>query len=234
MLLQNLQAATFIRRYKRFLVDVQKADGSVVTVHCPNTGSMQGCLCPGNRVMISSSDNLRRKYRHTLEMIAVKGYWVGINTMRTNYLVREALEAGLVAELGHVDQIQAEVKVSPASRLDFLVVKGGEKIYIEVKNCTLVEGEAALFPDAVTSRGTRHLLELAALLAPGVRAMIFFCVQRQDGSFFAPADHVDALYGETLRRVAAQGVEVVAYQARVQPPEVVLRHGLPVKMAYGG
>ena len=230
MRLQDLQPATLIKRYKRFLVDVERTDGTVLTVHCPNTGSMRGCLSPGNRVMISSSDNAKRKYRHTLEMIEVNGYWVGINTMRTNYLVREALEAGLVGELGPVDLIQPEVKVSKGSRLDFLVVQGGEKIYIEVKNCTLAEGDAALFPDAVTARGTRHLHELAALLAPGVRAMIFFCVQRQDCRFFVPADHIDALYGETLRRVVAQGVEVVAYQALVQPGEITITHGLPVRV----
>ncbi len=211
-------------------MDVERPDGTVLTVHCPNTGSMRGCLTPGNRVMISCSDNPKRKYPHGLEMIEVDGYWVGINTMRTNHLVREALEAGIVAELGRVDRIQAEVKVSKHSRLDFLVDKGGERIYLEVKNCTLVEGEAAMFPDAVTARGTKHLHELAELLAPGVRAMIFFCVQRQDGMFVAPADHIDPLYGETLRQVVERGVEVVAYQATVQPSEITLRDGLPVRL----
>lgn len=211
-------------------MDVERADGTVLTVHCPNTGSMRGCLTPGNRVMISYSDNPKRKYPHGLEMIEVDGYWVGINTMRTNHLVREALEKGIVAELGQVDRIQAEVTVSRHSRLDFLVVKGGEKIYLEVKNCTLVEGEAAMFPDALTARGTKHLLELAGLVGQGVRAMVCFCVQRQDGKFFEPADHIDPLYGETLRKVAAQGVEVVAYQALVQPSEITIRNSLPVRL----
>jgi sugar fermentation stimulation protein A len=231
MILQELQAATLIKRYKRFLVDVTLPDGALLTVHCPNTGSMRGCLAPGNRVMLSCSANPDRKYPHTLEMIEVDGYWVGINTMRTNHLVREALEAGVVAEVGQVDMIQAEVKVSSHSRLDFLVVKGEEKIYLEVKNCTLVEGGgAALFPDAVTSRGTKHLLELAELVAQGARAMIFYCVQRQDGHFFAPADHIDPLYGKTLREVAARGVEVVAYQAQVGPGEITIRQRLPVRL----
>ncbi len=231
MILEDLQSATFIKRYKRFLVDVERPDGSLLTVHCPNTGSMRGCLTPGNRVMISRSDNPKRKYAHTLEMIEVNGYWVGINTMRTNHLVREAIEAGIIAELGQVDKIQAEVKVSRQSRLDFLVVKGVEKIYLEVKNCTLVEEGAALFPDAVTSRGTKHLQELAELVTQeGVRAMILYCVQRQDGTFFAPADHIDPLYGETLRKVVAQGVEVVAYQATVQPAEVMIKKALQVRL----
>ncbi|MEN8258387.1 MAG: DNA/RNA nuclease SfsA [Thermodesulfobacteriota bacterium] len=230
MILHDLQPATFIKRYKRFLVDVERPDGTILTVHCPNTGSMRGCLNPGNRVMISRSDNAKRKYPHTLELIEVEGCWVGINTMRTNHLVREALEKGLVAELGQVDRIQPEVKVSKRSRLDFLVSKGEEKIYIEVKNCTLVEDGKAMFPDAVTARGTKHLEELADLLGPGVRAMIFFCVQGQDGDFFAPADHIDPLYAETLRKVVEQGVEVVAYQAQVQPPEVVIKQGMPVSI----
>lgn len=230
MILQDLQAATLIRRYKRFLVDVARPDGSLLTVHCPNTGSMRGCLAPGNRVLLSVSGKAGRKYAHTLEMIEVDGVWVGVNTMRTNHLVREALEAGLVAEVGRVDQIQAEVTVSSRSRLDFLVVKGGEKIYLEVKNCTLVEGDAALFPDAVTARGTKHLHELVELVEQGARAMIFFCIQRGDGRFFAPADHIDPLYGQTLRAVVTRGVEVVAYQARVGPGEIIVRQRLPVRL----
>lgn len=211
------------------------ADGSVLTVHCPNTGSMRGCLTPGNKVMISCSENPKRKYPHTLEMIEVGGYWVGINTMRTNHLVREALEAGIVVELGRVDRIQAEVTVSKQSRLDFLVVKGDVKIYLEVKNCTLVEeGGAAMFPDAVTARGTKHLLELADLVKQGARAMIFFCVQRQDGKFFAPADHIDPLYGATLRAVVARGVEIVAYQAQVGLKEITIKNGLQVRLESNG
>ncbi len=230
MILHDLQPATFIKRYKRFLVDVEKPDGTVLTVHCPNTGSMRGCLHPGNKVMISRSDNAKRKYPHTLELIEVNGYWVGVNTMRTNHLVREAMEKGIVSELGQVDRIQPEVKVSSHSRLDFLVVKAEERIYIEVKNCTLVEEGVAMFPDAVTARGTKHLEELANLLEPGVRAMIFFCIQRQDGTFFAPADHIDPLYGETLRKVVGQGVEVVAYEAQVQPSEVTLLKSMQVNL----
>lgn len=230
MILKDCRSATFIKRYKRFLVDVQKSDGTLLTVHCPNTGSMRGCLSPGSRVMISRAANPKRKYPYGLEMIEVDGSWVGINTMRTNHLVREALEAGVVAELGRVDEIRAEVKVSAGSRLDFLVVKDCRNIYLEVKNCTLVEEGVAMFPDAVTSRGARHLEELVQLVARGHRAMIFFCVQRQDGRCFAPADHIDRRYGDTLRRVAARGVEVVAYEARVTPAEIVVQTPLPVKL----
>ncbi|MDA3833884.1 MAG: DNA/RNA nuclease SfsA, partial [Spirochaetales bacterium] len=140
MILENCEEAIFIKRYKRFLVDVERQDGSVFTVHCPNTGSMRGCLASGNRVMISRSENLKRKYSHTLEMIQVDGFWVGINTMYTNRLVREAFEKNLVSEVGPVDSIQPEVVVSAGkSRLDFLLMQGERRIYVEVKNCTLVE-----------------------------------------------------------------------------------------------
>lgn len=220
-----------IKRYKRFLVDVELADGTILTAHCPNTGSMRGCLTAGNPVMLSTSDNPKRKYPHSLEMIQVNGFWVGINTNRTNHLVREAIDNGVVSEFASVDSVQPEVTVSGKSRLDFLLCSGETKIYVEVKNCTLVEDEgAALFPDAVTSRGTKHLLELAELKKKGHRAVIFFCVQRMDGRFFSPAAHIDPLYAETLRKVIGQGVEVVAYQAKVSPEEIRVSHSLPVRV----
>ncbi len=231
MILENLEEATFIKRYKRFLVDVKRQDGSVFTVHCPNTGSMRGCLTPGNRVMISKAENLKRKYSHTLEMIHVDGFWVGINTMYTNRLVREAFEKNMVTEVGLVDAIQPEVRVSAGkSRLDFLLLQGSQKIYVEVKNCTLVEDGLAQFPDAVTSRGQKHLKELLALVQAGYRGIIFFCVQRGDGSAFTPARHIDPVYAKTLEEVTAQGVEVVVYRARVTPTEIVITESMAVEL----
>lgn len=181
------------------------ADGSLLTVHCPNSGSMAGCGVEGSPVLLSRSDNPRRKYAHTWEMVHVNGGWVGINTARTNHLVREAFADGVVGEIGPVDEIRAEVKVSDRSRLDFLLTRGERRIYVEVKNCTLVENGAAMFPDAVTSRGTKHLEELAVLHRQGFGAVIFFCVQRGDGAYFTPAAHIDPVYAETLRRVVAEG-----------------------------
>ncbi len=231
MILENIEEALFIKRYKRFLVDVQRRDGSTFTVHCPNTGSMRGCLTPGNPVVISRSENLKRKYSHTLEMIQVNGFWVGVNTMYTNRLVREAFEKNIIMEVGTVDSIQPEVQVpSGKSRLDFLLMQGGEKIYVEVKNCTLVEDGLAQFPDAVTTRGQKHLEELLALVQAGHRGIIFFCVQRGDGEAFAPARHIDPVYAETLERVVAQGVEVMAYRALVTPSEIVIRETLDVRL----
>jgi len=156
---------------------------------------------------------------------------VGINTGRTNHLVREAIESGVITDFGKIDRIQAEVKVSAGSRLDFLLFRGNEKIYMEVKNCTLVEGRRAMFPDAVTSRGTKHLRELAELAHGGHGAAIFFCVQRMDGEVFAPAAHIDPLYARTLTEVVEQGVKVMAYQAVVGPAEIRLTHSMPVLLA---
>ncbi len=226
----KMQHATFLRRYKRFLVDVKFSDGGEMTVHCPNTGSMRGCLTPGNEVYLSRSDNPKRKYAHTLEMIMVDKTWVGINTNRTNHLVREAMEKGLVKELGALDEIRSEVKVSDQSRLDFLVRRGQKKIYIEVKNCTLVEDGTAMFPDAVTERGRRHLLELMALKKKGWGAALIFCVQRMDADRFRPAAEIDPLYSETLAAAAEAGVGVWAYQADVGPEQIEIVRSLPVKL----
>jgi len=227
---QKLQSAFFLRRYKRFLVDVELPGGGEMTVHCPNTGSMRGCLTPGNRVYLSRSDNPKRKYAHTLEMIMVNQTWVGINTIRTNHLVREAMEKGLVKELGDPDEIKSEVKVSDRSRLDFLVRRGQRKIYIEVKNCTLVENGTAMFPDAVTERGRRHLQELMALKKKGWDAGLIFCVQRMDADRFRPAAEIDLLYSEILAAAAQAGVGVWAYQADVAPGQIEIVRSLPVKL----
>ncbi|MBC8317918.1 MAG: DNA/RNA nuclease SfsA [Desulfobulbaceae bacterium] len=230
MILPLLEPALFVKRYKRFLVDVEMADGSILTVHCPNTGSMRGCLSPKSPVMLSRSDSPTRKYPHTLEMIQVDGNWVGINTSRTNHLVREAIENGIIHEFGKVGDIKAEVKVSGKSRLDFLLQRVDNQLYVEVKNCTLVENGTAMFPDAVTERGTKHLRELIDLKGQGFDAAVFFCVQRMDGQEFAPAAHIDPLYAATLAEAAAAGVMVVAYQATVGPEEIKITHALPVRL----
>ncbi|HIJ78611.1 MAG: DNA/RNA nuclease SfsA [Desulfobulbaceae bacterium] len=227
---QSLQPATLIKRYKRFLADVELADHSRLTVHCPNTGSMLGCKEPGLAVLISCSDNPKRKYPHTLEMVRVGDSWVGVNTARTNQLVREAVEQGLVAEFGRVDSIRAEVKVSANSRLDFLLTCDGAHLYLEVKNCTLAVGRAAMFPDAVTTRGAKHLEELLTLRKAGHRAAVFFCVQREDVDYFSPAAHLDPQYAATLIEVARQGVEVLAYRAWLTPEEIRVVHPLEVRL----
>lgn len=227
---QILQEGKLVRRYKRFLADVELADGSVITAHCPNSGSMLGCKEPGSPVLLSRSDNPKRKYPHTFEMVRVGSVWVGINTVLTNKLVREAIEQGKIKEFGKVDEVQSEVKVSDKSRLDLLLTKGNEKIYIEVKNCTLVENGMAMFPDAVTTRGAKHLQELLELKKAGHAAVIFFCVQRTDGERFVPASHIDQNYGKMLKDVCRQGVVPLAYQWDVQPAGIELFQQLQVDL----
>ena len=215
------------RRYKRFLADVILENGTTCTVHCPNSGSMRGCSEPGSPVIISRSDNPGRKYPWTLELVQANGVWIGINTSRTNALVREGLENGIITDFGVPREIRREVRVSQASRLDFLVETAQGRLYLEVKNCSLAENGTALFPDAVTVRGARHLEELARLRMHGFGAALLFCVQREDNDRFMPAASIDPHYAQTLVRVWRQGVQVVAYQARVTPEEIKIIRPLP-------
>lgn len=226
---QRLLAGRLERRYKRFLADVRLDNGELHTVHCPNSGSMLGCLAPGSPVRLSRAANLQRKYPLTLEMVEVNGVWVGINTGLANRLVREALEEGVIDAFGAITAIRAEVKVSGRSRLDFMLSRAdGRATYLEVKNCTLADAGVAMFPDAVTARGARHLEELMALAARGQGAAVLFCVQREDAVCFAPAAHIDPHYGAMLARAARNGVQVLAYQAEVAPRGIRLARRLPV------
>ncbi|HIJ89741.1 MAG TPA: DNA/RNA nuclease SfsA [Deltaproteobacteria bacterium] len=227
---QTLQAGKLVSRYKRFLADVRMDDGRMLTVHCPNSGSMSGCREPGSPVLISLADNPKRKYVHTLEMVRVDTTWVGVNTSRTNGLVAEAIGGGVVAELAGIETIRPEIKVSAESRLDFLLTRGDERIYVEVKNCSLAKDRAAMFPDAVTARGAKHLAELLALRQTGYRAVVFFCVQREDVDYFAPAAHIDPGYALALREVASHGVEVLAYGATLSPEAITVVRPLPVQL----
>jgi len=226
------QSGTLIKRYKRFLADIALADNSVLTVHCPNSGSMRGCSTPGSPVIISKSDNPGRKYAWTLEMVHENGVWIGVNTGLTNKIVREALENGTIADFGPITSVHPEITVSDKSRLDFLMQTEIGPVYIEVKNCSLVQGDEALFPDAVTARGTKHLRELERLKDNGVRAAVLFCVQRSDGRCFRPAHEIDPLYARTLYEVRNNGVQVLAYRASVQPDSITITGKLPLCEEY--
>jgi len=226
---QKLQPGILVRRYKRFLADIKLENDKIITVHCPNSGSMLGCSEPGSPVMLSRSDNPKRKYPHTLEMVQSGTTWVGVNTSLTNRLVREALENRAISEFGKLDAITQEIKTSDNTRLDFLLEQQGKKIFMEVKNCSLAKKRIAMFPDAVTARGTKHLLELAALRQQGHMAAVLFCVQREDADSFMPAAHIDPVYAETLAKVAAAGVIVLAYQAEISPEEIKIARKLPLK-----
>ncbi|SRR6056297_2299905 len=213
-----LFAGTLLRRYKRFLTDIERPDGTIITAHTPNTGSMKQCAVPGYPVLFSVATNPKRKLPWTLELIRVGTDWVDTHTQRSNQLVAEALAQGWITEFRDY-QVRAEYAFG-GSRIDFLLTKGNEKVLLEVKNVTLCcSAETACFPDAVTLRGQKHLLELQEAKHQGYRSVIFFLVQRSEAQFFSPADEIDPEYGRLLRQVAATGVEVLAYKTHTTPEE---------------
>ncbi len=218
-------------RYKRFLADVELEGGEIVTAHCPNTGSLLGCKRAGSRVWLRDSKNPLRKLRHTWQAIRVGRSWVNVDTSLPNRVVREAVEAGVVPSLAGYQRLRPEVPYGRASRIDLLLEKDdAPPCYVEVKSTTLTEGRVALFPDAVTARGLKHLEELIEVVRSGARAVQFFFVSRRDVEVFRPADAIDPAYGEALRHALAAGVEVLAWRTRVAPRLLELEHELPIEL----
>ncbi len=216
-----------LRRYKRFFTDIELSDGRVVIAHTPNTGSMKQCAIAGHNVLISKSDNPKRKLQYTLELIRVGNTWVDTHTQRTNRVVEEALRNNWIKSLEDY-QVQPEYKFGE-SRIDFYLEKAAEQVLLEVKNVTLCcNGTTACFPDAVTIRGQKHLRELLAAKKQGYRAVIFFLVQRAETTEFSPADDIDSEYGRLLREVVAGGVEAMAYKTIVTPQENRIGEQIPV------
>lgn len=224
----QLLSGRLLLRYKRFLADIELADGRIVTAHCPNSGSMTGCALPGSPALLSVSSKPSRKLPYTWELVQADGVWVGINTSLTNRLAREGIENGTVAELAGYDSVRGEVPYGAHSRLDFMLSGARGDCFVEVKNVTLLSGKRALFPDAVTMRGQKHLRDLMEIVAVGRRGVIFFVVQRGDATSVSPADSVDPEYGRLLRQAVESGVEAIAYQALVSPIEIRLLQRLPV------
>ena len=219
-----------LRRYKRFLADIQLPAG-VVTAACPNTGSMMGCCEAGSRVWLSESDSATRKYRHTWELVEVGRTMVGINTGLPNALVAEAIAGGVITELSGYGSVRREVAFGEErSRVDLLLESPGrEPCYVEVKNVTAAATRGvALFPDCVSERGAKHLRELIRLKRQGLRPVQVYCVQRGDVREVRPADGIDVEYGRTLREAIAAGVEVLAYRAKVTSSEIRIEKQIPV------
>jgi sugar fermentation stimulation protein A len=223
--------ARLIRRYKRFLADVRLEDGRELTVHCPNPGSMLDTQAPGAAVRCSTHDDPRRKLRHTLEMIRVGRCWVGLHAVKANAVVRHALEFHAFAPFAGYREIAREVPVEEGSRFDFRLAGHYDHdvpCWIEVKSVTLCAEGRARFPDAVTTRGRRHLEHLMARKRAGERAALLYIVQRADANSVAPADDIDPAYGATLREAANAGVEIHALSARVLSDRIRLERILPV------
>ncbi len=219
-----LLAGKLIKRYKRFLADIQLASGEIITAHCPNTGPMTGVSTPGSLVQISQSSDRQRKLPYTWEAIEVNDTqptWVGVNTALPNRVVKLALEQRLFPELaGKYEYIRTEVKygLDGQSRIDFLLTGEDSQppIYLEVKSVTLAQGKVALFPDTVTTRGQKHLRELMALIPKAKPVMLYF-INRGDCLAFAPGDRCDPVYGELLREAVAAGLEVLPYRFEITP-----------------
>jgi sugar fermentation stimulation protein A len=219
-----LRRGVLVRRYKRFLVDVELPSGEVVTMHCPNTGAMTGCAEAGSTVWYSTHADARRKYRHSLELVeTARGDRIGIHSARANALVAEALATGTIVELGHC-RTRSEVAAPGAeSRFDFglLDAAGSLSGFLEVKSVTLsLEDGWGAFPDVRSTRAVRHANALTRVRRQGGRAILLFCVQHTAIVRLRPADHVDPSYGMALREARDAGVEIIAYRTQLDPEEI--------------
>lgn len=218
-----------IRRYKRFLSDIELDTGELVVAHCTNSGSMKSCLENGAEVYLSPVNDPKRKTRFTWEMIKINNGWVGINTGIPNKLAYEAIVAGTIPGLEGYTKVKREVKFED-SRFDVYAENKEEKCFIEVKNVSMKENEFALFPDAVTIRGQKHLKTLMEVKKLGIRAVMLYIIQRSDVEIFAPAKTIDPEYASLLKKAIETGVEVIPMQAKVTPKGVDLKKRLPIKL----
>jgi len=223
-----LEHATLVKRYKRFLADVHHPEFGEITVHCPNTGSMKNCWQPGWDVWLQKSDNPKRKYPYTWVLTKnEQDEFIGINTQIANQLVYQALCDNVISEIGDIVEIKKEVKYGEEnSRIDLLLEhQDGSQNYIEVKSVTLKEQDGfGYFPDAVTTRGQKHIRELIACVKAGHRATLFFAVQHSGITQMKIAEHIDAEYASLITQAIAAGVLVVAYAANISQTEIVLDH----------
>lgn len=230
-----LEEGRLLKRYKRFFADIECADGSLVTAHCANTGSMKNCMAEGARVWFSRNDDPKRKLKATWELVETPhGRMACINTGRANRLVEEALSAGVITELAGFTQLRREVKYGEEnSRADFCLELDGQSVFVEVKSVTLgfADSATAAFPDAVTTRGTKHLRELTALAASGQRAVLIYCVNLSEITAVRAAKEIDPEYAAALAEAKAAGVEVLAYGTSITPSTIAVTHPLSTKLS---
>lgn len=220
---ERLREGKFLKRYKRFFADVQ-IDGKTVVAHVPNTGSLKTCLFEDAPCIVTETDNPQRKLKATLHFIQTPTSWVGVNTSLPNFLVYEAWQTKLIPEWRKFQAAQREYKISKESRLDMVLAPDDEHLrdkkklhYIEVKNVTYALDGTAYFPDAVSTRGQKHLQELMRLKKEGSGAEIVFVIQRHDCKSFAPADDIDPEYGKLLRQARKEGVTIRALACKIDP-----------------
>ena len=225
---KRLIKGKFIKRYKRFFADI-KLNKEIITAHCPNTGSMMGLLNTNNDVWISKNDDPKRKLKFTLEIIKVKNNLVGVNTHLANKIVHHALTHNLIDELNKCDHIKTEVFFNKETRFDFLVNKKNQKIFIEVKNVTLFRSDKiAEFPDAITSRGLKHLKTLIDAIKKGYKSYIVFLVQIQEMKYFKIAKDIDKEYYQNYLIAKKAGVNFLAYRCKISPNEIKIEKKLKI------
>ena len=220
----ELLQGILIERYKRFFVDI-KYKNKIIVGHCPNPGSMMGLLNKGNKVWFSKSDNPNRKLKYTLEIIEVEKKMVGINTLLTNKIVLESLNDKKINSFVKFNDIRSEVKFSDNTRFDFLLLNNKEKCFLEVKNVTLVRKEKiAEFPDAITSRGTKHLKELCAAKKKGFQSYILYLIQREDCDSFKIAEDIDEKYKFAFNEALKSDVKILCYDCKLCDEEIKLNN----------
>ena len=221
---KKLLQGTLIKRYKRFFVDIKYKD-KIIIAHCPNSGSMMGLLDKGNKVWFSKSNDPKRKLKYTLEIIEVKNEKIGINTLLTNKIVFEALDNRKIKSLIKFKNIKREVRFSDKTRFDFFLSNNKEKCFLEVKNVTLLrEKKVAEFPDAITSRGTKHLNELCEAKRKGFQSYILYLIQREDCDSFKIAKDIDDEYKIAFTKAIKSGVKILCYDCKLSNEEIKLNN----------
>ncbi len=226
---ETLISGELIKRYKRFFVDI-KIDSSTITAHCPNTGSMMGLLKKGNRVWLSKSDNPKRKLKYTLQIIEHQKTKIGINTHLTNKIVLDALENSLIEDFKNLDSIKQEVRFGNNTRFDFLLTKNTKKYFIEVKNVTLSRKKGtAEFPDAVTSRGLKHIKELLKAKESGYEIYLLFLIQRSDCNKFELAEDIDEEYCKLLMKAVKKKLNILCYDCKFLSKGIKLNRKIEFK-----
>jgi sugar fermentation stimulation protein A len=226
-----LHRGRLVKRYKRFLADVQLESGDLVTAHCPNTGSMNSCSDEGSIVWLSKNDDPHRKLKWTWEFVEIASGLIGVNTQRPNDIIAEAISHSRIQTLSGYKTLKKEVKYGSNSRIDILLEDPSHgRCFIEIKNTTMLNGEIVMFPDAVTTRGLKHLEELGKITKAGDRAVMLFFINRPDGQFFSPAEGIDPKYTKGLREAANMGVEILAIRAKSTIYEITTGDYLPIQL----
>ena len=226
---KSLIKGKLIKRYKRFFVDV-KLNKETVTAHCPNTGSMKGLLEEGNEVFIQKHDDPKRKLKYGLEIIKARKNLVGINTHMANKIVNHALDNNLIKELKNNDLVKSEVFYNKETRFDFFIRKKNQKIFVEVKNVTLFRDKrTAEFPDAITSRGTKHLLTLIDAIKKGYKSYLIYLVQIENMDYFKIASDIDNEYYKNYLAAKKAGVKFLAYRCKISSNKIFVDKKLKIK-----